>query len=145
MAIKLHNLSKGFNKRSKRVGRGNASGHGTTATKGTKGQKARSGVSGLKLKGMRHIILSTPKLKGFRSLNAGKVGVITLENLNRYYKDGEVVSLSTLMKKKLVKAPQSSVKIISRGELTKKLEIKDCKLSASAKAKIESLGGKIVE
>jgi len=145
MDIKLHNLSKGLNKSAKRVGRGNASGHGTTATRGTKGQKARSGVSGLKLKGMRHIILSTPKLKGFRSYHAGKVGVVTLEILNRYYKDGEVVSLETLLKKKICKAPQNSVKIISRGELTKKLEVKGCKMSVSAKAKIESLGGKIVE
>lgn len=144
MAIKLHNLTKGYNKRAKRVGRGNASGHGTYSTRGQKGQKARSGVSGLKLKGMKHIILSTPKLKGFRSIYAGKVGVVTLGTLDRYYKDGDTVSLETLLQKKIVKASQNSVKIISRGDFTKKLIIKNCKISASAKVKIESVGGKIV-
>ena len=66
MALSLHTIKKpkANSKKRKRIGRGNASGHGTYAGKGQKGQNARSGVSGLKRKGMKQVLLRTPKKRG---------------------------------------------------------------------------------
>ncbi|MFC1612380.1 50S ribosomal protein L15 [Patescibacteria group bacterium] len=143
MAIKLHNLqSSTLKKKKKRVGRGDSSRHGTYSTRGLKGQKARSGVSGLKLKGMKHIVLATPKLRGFKSVRL-KAQTITLKQLDRFFNDGGVVSPESLMQKKIINLKNKNIKIVSSGELTKKLVIKGCKVSKTAKEKIESLGGKI--
>jgi len=79
--VKFHELKpKLKRKRRKVLGRGDSSGHGSYSTQGAKGQKARSGVGGLKKLGMRHIILSTPKLRGFRSARA-KDQVVNLTTL----------------------------------------------------------------
>jgi len=143
MAIKLHNLqSVTPNKRRKRVGRGNSSKHGTYSTRGLKGQKSRSGVSGLKYKGMKHIILSTPKLRGFKSIHA-KAKVVTLGQLDKAYKEGEIITPKLLVAKKFIVNKYQKVKIISSGKLTKKVIVRGCGLSKSAKEKIESLGGKV--
>ncbi len=74
MTLSMHTLrpSKGSKSKPKRVGRGNASGKGTTAGRGGKGQTARSGGRNkLKLLGMRHLMLQTPKLRGFKSTHDG--------------------------------------------------------------------------
>ena len=143
MPIKLHTIkSKTPKKKGKTVGRGNASGHGSYSTRGIKGQKARSGVSGLKLKGMRHIILSTPKLRGFQSF-AGKAAMITTGQLNVYFKDGDVVEFISIFQKDLIKRTDKNIKIVLSGELNKKLVIRGCKVSAGAKAAIEKAGGKV--
>jgi large subunit ribosomal protein L15 len=143
MPIKLHNLkSKTPRKKKKLIGRGNASGHGTYSTRGIKGQKARSGVSGLKLKGMRHIILATPKLRGFRGL-ARKAATITLGQLDRCFKDNDVVDPRSLLKNSLVRRIDGNIKIVASGELTKKLTVRGCGVSAGAKTVIEKAGGKV--
>lgn len=141
--IKQHELKpKLKRKRRKVLGRGDSSGHGSYSTKGAKGQSARSGVSGLKLLGMRHIILSTPKLKGFQSMHP-KAEIIDLGQLDKNFKDDEMVDQKTLLDKKLVRDSYADVKIISGGTLTKKLVVKGCKVSAGAKTAIEAAGGKI--
>jgi len=143
MAIKLHNLQATISKKKrKRVGRGNASKHGTYSTRGIKGQKSRSGVSGLKYKGMKHIILSTPKLRGFKSIHS-KAQVVTLGQLDKACTEGEIMTPKILASKKFIDNKNKKVKIISSGELTKKIVIRGCALSTSAKEKIESLGGKV--
>ncbi|PIR66642.1 MAG: 50S ribosomal protein L15 [Parcubacteria group bacterium CG10_big_fil_rev_8_21_14_0_10_36_14] len=143
MSIKLHNLSPNtLRKKKKRIGRGNASGHGSYSTRGIKGQKSRSGVSGLKLKGMKHIVLATPKLRGFKSVHF-KPHTITLSQLDKFFNDGEMVTPKVLLSKKMIDSKTEKVKIVSSGELTKKLTIKDCKISAGAVKKIEKAGGKI--
>lgn len=147
MKLGLHNLYPGVGskKTTKRVGRGNASGKGTTAGRGVKGQKARTGGRrGLKLKGLRNLMLSTPKLPGFTSFYA-KNQVVKLADLEKAFKAGETVSPLTLKEKKLILDPQKSVKILSTGELSKKLSFEGCLFSESAKAKIESVGGEIKE
>ena len=142
MTIKHHNLQPSIQKKKKkRVGRGNSSGHGTYSTRGIKGQKARSGVSGLKLKGMKRIILATPKLRGFKSVHP-KTQTITLWQLNKFFSNGDIVNPENLLLKKLVNTKTRNIKIVSRGDLTRKLIVKDCKISKSAKEKIESLGGR---
>lgn len=141
--LKQHELKpKLKRKRRKVLGRGDSSGHGSYSTKGAKGQSARSGVSGLKLLGMRHIILSTPKLKGFQSRHA-KPETIKLGQLDKNFNDGDTADRKTLFDKELVRTAEADVKIISGGTLSKKLIIKGCKVSSGAKAAIEKAGGKV--
>jgi large subunit ribosomal protein L15 len=141
--MKLHELKpKLKRKRRKVLGRGDSSGHGSYSTQGAKGQKARSGVSGLKKLGMRHIMLSTPKLKGFKSTHA-KDQIVSLEKLQKYFSDGGAVNPEILLSKKLIKTLEIAVKIIGNEQLSKKFSISGCKASAGAKAAIEAAGGKI--
>ncbi|MCX6796508.1 MAG: 50S ribosomal protein L15 [Candidatus Falkowbacteria bacterium] len=140
MTLNISNLKPaiGSIKKRKRVGRGNSSGHGTYSTRGLKGQKSRSGVSGLKRLGMRQVLLRTPKLKGFTSLQP-KDQVVNLSLLNRYYKDGEVVSPQTLLARKLIKSSKQGVKILGDGELKlKNLQLVGLKISKSAWEKIKN-------
>jgi large subunit ribosomal protein L15 len=144
--LSLSNLkpNKGATKKRKRVGRGNASGHGTYSTRGLKGQNSRSGVSGLKRLGMKPMLLNLPKKRGFTSLQ-DKDQVVNLTALNRNFKEGGKVTANTLLKAGLIENASKSVKILGQGQLTlKKLELVNLKVSATAKAQIEKLGGKII-
>lgn len=146
MSLSLHNLkpAPGSKKKEKRVGRGNAAGGGTTAGRGTKGQKARTGGrKGLKRLGMRRMLLSFPKLGGFRSLY-GRPAVVNLETLERVSASGDTVSPKVLLERRLVSATKHGVKILGDGKLTKKLIVKDCKVSESAKNKIIAVGGEVL-
>jgi len=143
MSIKLHNIKPSIKRKKKKtIGRGNGSGHGSYATKGIKGQKARSGVGGLKLKGMRHIILSTPKLKGFKSIHA-KPTALTLTQLDKKYQNGETVDIATLLEKGLVRSKRADIKILASGEISKSIVIKGCQISKGAIEKIVKAGGKV--
>ena len=143
MSIKLHNVKPGIKRKKKKtIGRGNGSGHGSYSTQGIKGQKARSGVGDLKKLGMRHIVLSTPKLRGFTSIHA-KPSILTLDQLEKTYNSGETVDAVGLAEKKLIKNFQVKVKILGTGKISKQLIIKGCQLSAGAKEKIEKAGGKV--
>ena len=133
----------GSKKNRKRVGRGNASGHGTYSTRGLKGQKSRSGVSNLKRLGMRQILLRTPKKRGFRSL-APKNAVINLSTLNLHFHDNAEVDKKTLFNKKLISDQEAGVKILGSGVLkVKNLKLNGLKISASAKEQIEKMGGQV--
>lgn len=146
MSISLHNLktAKTVNKKSKRVGRGNASGHGTYSTRGIKGQKARSGVSGLKRLGMKQMLLSVPKVRGFKSAYS-KNRVVNLESLNGKFKDGALITAAALLKAGLVNGSTGSIKILSRGKLElKNLTVQGLSMSQSARQAIETAGGKII-
>lgn len=137
MAIALNQLqSKSTAKKRKRVGRGNASGHGTYSTRGQKGQKSRSGVSNLKRLGMKQQLLKIPKLRGFHSLQA-KNQVVSVLAINENYKDGEVVNVKTLMAKKLVKNVYDPIKVLGKEALTvKNLKFDKIKMSATFKAQV---------
>lgn len=144
MALTLHKIKSfpGSRKKVKRVGRGLGS-KGTYSGRGQKGQKARSGGrKGLKLLGMKRIILSTPKLRGFKSPYA-KMSVVNVSDLEKKFKDGEIVNPKTLLEKRLVGKMNVAVKILGDGELKKKLIIEKCAVSASAKEKVEKAGGQI--
>ena len=146
MSLSLHNLkvNKKAGKKKKRVGRGNASGHGTYSTRGMKGQRSRTGgKGGLKRLGLRNVILSTPKLKGFKSARPQNQAV-NLRELNDNFTDGSKINPDSLMKKKLIRESKKPIKILGTGKLTlKNLEISRLKISDSAKAQIEKLEGKI--
>lgn len=143
MSLSLHTLrpAKGAKSDKKRVGRGLGS-KGTTAGRGQKGQSSRSGVGGLKRLGMRHTVLATPKLRGFRSA-ALKAQVVSLGTISANFIAGEVVTPRTLAKKGLVAKAKASVKILSRGELEHAVTVKGCSVSESAQAKITAVGGKV--
>lgn len=134
------------NKKPKLVGRGGT--RGKTSGRGTKGQKARAGH---KIRPhIRDIIKKYPKLRG-RGKNINKAfvvkpAVVNLDLLQKRFEVGEMVTPSTLFAKGLItrnKGVLPAVKILSSGELSKKLEVFDCQASASAIAKIEKAGGKV--
>lgn len=145
MTIGMHNLkpAKGSHVRKLRIGRGNGSGHGTTAGKGTKGQRARSGGRNkLKLKGIKQMLLSFPKNRGFKSLYV-KPESVTLEKLAKVYVQPGTVSLATLKKTGLVSQQALSAKIIGKGELKVALKLQGVAVTKSAAEAIEKAGGKL--
>lgn len=145
MSLSLNTIKPavGATKRRKRVGRGNASGHGTTATKGTKGQKSRSGVSGLKKLGMRQVVLSTPKNRGFKSL-APKNQAVNLKSINLTFKEGETVDRAALLKAGLITSKVAPIKILNVGSLeVRKLVFVGVKMSDTARAQVEKTGGEV--
>ncbi|MDD5043581.1 MAG: 50S ribosomal protein L15 [Patescibacteria group bacterium] len=147
MALALHTIkpARGSKKNKKRIGRGLGSGHGTYSTRGAKGQRARSGGSkGLKLKGLRQNLLNIPKLRGFKSRKP-KMNVVNLNALEKKFKEGEMINPKLLLVKGVVKGLVGGVKILGDGEITKKIVIEGCRLSAKAKEKIVKAGGKVIE
>jgi large subunit ribosomal protein L15 len=134
--------AKGSTRQIKRVGRGNASGHGTYATRGMKGQRSRSGVSGLKRLGMKPMLLNIPKSRGFKSITP-KYAVVNFTDLNQAFKENDVVSVATLKKAKLVDEIGRGVKLLANGNLkVKGLVVKGLVASAAARAELEKQGGK---
>lgn len=122
--------SKGSSKSVKRVGRGNASGHGTYSTRGLKGQRSRSGVSNLKRLGMKQQLLQTPKQRGFKS-HKPKNQIVSVENINKYFKDGDVVCPKCLAEKNLIPSSGLPVKILGKEKLTVKVSFENIKMCAS--------------
>lgn len=142
MSLSLSNLKTiTSNKTRKRVGRGNASGHGTYSTRGLKGQKSRSGVSGLKRLGMKKQMLSIPKKRGFTSYQT-KAQPVTLAQLNRHFKDGAEINARVLLRTNLVSTVKGRIKILAQGTLTiKNLKLSGLLFSAGARQQIEKNGG----
>jgi large subunit ribosomal protein L15 len=141
----LHNLQNPLRTGKKRLGRGTGSGLGTTAGRGTKGQNSRSG-GGVRPQfegGHTPLYRLTPKLRGFTSRHA-KLPVINLSQLDKHYKTGETVKMTTLVAKGLARTSDAGFKILGEGELTKKLTVYPNGASKSAVAKIEKAGGSVV-
>ena len=126
----------------KRVGRGIGSGNGKTAGKGHKGQNARSG-GGVRPGfegGQMPLYRRLPK-RGFNNIFAKQYVKINVADLERF-EDGTVVTAELLKESGVVSKVLDGIKILGRGELTRKLEVKVAKFSASAAEKIEKAGGK---
>lgn len=130
LAMNTIKKNKAANKKRKRIGRGNASGTGTYSGKGLKGQKARSGVSNLKRLGMKQRLLQTPKLRGFNSQKP-KNQIVSIDELNKNYKDGEKVNPETLFEKKLIKKADKPIKILGKEKLKVKLNFENVLMSES--------------
>lgn len=142
--MKLQELSPapGAVKKSYRVGRGAGSGNGKTAGKGHKGQNARSGKSvrpGFE-GGQMPLARRVPK-RGFVNIFATRYVGINIDQLNRF-EDGAVVDAEAIRNSGIVKKTMDGIKILGRGELTKKLTVKAAAFSETAKQKIEQAGGK---
>jgi large subunit ribosomal protein L15 len=143
--MKLHDLSPaaGSVKARKRIGRGPASGQGKTAGKGHKGQLARAGRgqrAGFE-GGQMPLQRRVPK-RGFNNIFATEMAIVNLATLEKCYNDGETVTVDSLLEKGILKKTLDGVKILGRGELTKKLSVEANAFSESAKSKIEAAGGK---
>ena len=124
-----------------RRGRGHASGNGKTAGKGHKGQKARSGAPRPGFEGGQMPLYRRIPKRGFTCINSKDIVGINLSALE-VFDDGSVVTIADLMVKGIVKNPRDGVKILGKGELTKKLTVQVDGFSAKAKEQIEALGGK---
>ena len=123
-----------------RVGRGHGSGNGKTAGKGHKGQKARSGAPRPGFEGGQMPLYRRLPKRGFKNMNRLEIVAINVSDLERF-EDGATVDVNALVESGVVKNPRDGVKILGNGELTKKLNVKVSAYSASAKEKIEALGG----
>ena len=143
--MKLHELSpaEGSVKEGFRKGRGAGSGNGKTAGKGHKGQNARSG-GGVRPGfegGQLPLYRKLPK-RGFNNSRFGKAyAVVNVKSLNKF-NDGDVVDAAALLSAGIINNLFDGVKVLGEGELTKKLTVKAAVFSASAKEKIEAVGGK---
>ncbi len=142
--MKLEELTAnpGSVKNRKRIGRGHGSGWGKTAGKGHKGQKARAGhgmrpgFEGGQMPLQRRI----PK-RGFNNIFGTEYAEVNIERLEAF-EDGAVVDAKALLEARIIRKELDGVKILGGGELTKKLTVKAAKFTASAKEKIEAVGGK---
>jgi large subunit ribosomal protein L15 len=123
-----------------RRGRGHGSGNGKTAGKGHKGQKARSGAPRAGFEGGQMPLYRRIPKRGFKNRNTLEIVAINVSALEAF-DNGAVVDVDALIEKGIVKNPRDGVKILGNGELTKKLSVKVNAYSASAKEKIEALGG----
>lgn len=132
-------------KNRKRVGRGNGSGHGSTAGRGDKGQNSRAGGGkGPGFEGGQNPIhMRMPKLGGFKNRNRVEYAVINVGRLEELYGAGDTVDVDSLFDKGVIKAKTVPVKVLGDGELTKALTIKIDKVSAPARAKVEAAGGTV--
>lgn len=142
--MKLHDLSPapGSTKTARRIGRGIGSGQGKTAGKGSKGQKARSGYSHkLGFEGGQMPLQRRIPKRGFVNIFRKSYAIVNLADLNRF-EDGTTVDFQLLHDSGLLKKQLDGVKILGKGDCSKKLEVRAAAFSASAKQKIEASGGK---
>ncbi|HAA0693499.1 TPA_asm: 50S ribosomal protein L15 [Listeria monocytogenes] len=142
--MKLHEFkpSEGSRKERNRVGRGTGSGNGKTSGRGHKGQKARSG-GGVRLGfegGQLPLFRRIPK-RGFTNINRKEFAIVNLDVLNRF-EDGTEVTPELLVETGIIRNEKSGIKILSNGNIEKKLTVKANKFSAAAKEAIEAAGGK---
>ena len=138
--MKYNELQVSPNKDRKRVGRGIAAGGGKTAGRGTKGQNSRTGK---KLRpmfqgGQRPLAQAVPKKRGFKSLKM-PAQVVYLDRLNAFA--GKMVDNAVLFEEGYISTPFHSVKVISRGELSVKVDLKIQAASKSAIEAIQKAGG----
>ncbi|MHC1785846.1 MAG: 50S ribosomal protein L15 [Christensenellales bacterium] len=142
--MKLHELKPaiGSTTAPKRLGRGVGSGLGKTSGKGHKGAKARSGGGkGPGFEGGQMPLYRRIPKYGFTNIFAKEYACLNIASLEMF-DEGTVVTTELLKQAGLVKQIKDGVKILGGGELTKKLTVQVNKFTASAKEKIEALGGK---
>jgi len=142
MSLSLNTLApaKGARSKSFRVGRGNASGRGTTAGKGTKGQRARTGGRNrLKLKGLKQMLLSFPKLRGFQSRYEKPV-TLPIERVEKAFNVGEKIDVRALKAKNLMSKSALLAKVVGTNA-TKALTFVNVLSSSTAKTAVEKAGG----
>ena len=142
--MNLSNLTTtpGSRHRTKRLGRGDASGKGGSAGKGTKGQMSRKGHKRKQSfeGGQMPLLRRLPK-RGFKNVNDKTYSVVSLSVLNQF-EDGAVVDPCALLAMGVVKQPENAgIKVLANGKLERKLTVKANAFSAAAKAAIEATGG----
>ncbi len=141
--MKYHQLETASTKNRKRVGRGIAAGQGKTAGRGTKGQNARTGkkLRATFMGGQRSLVQAIPKARGFKSLRV-PAQVVYLDQLNDV--QAATIDNQTLFSAGLISTPHHTVKLIMRGEYTKKATISVQAASAGVQAQVVKNGGSFV-
>ena len=142
----LSNLSPtpGSTKKRKRIGRGPGSGHGKTSGRGHNGQKSRSGYSrrfGFE-GGQMPLNRRLPK-RGFNHTERHPLTEVNVDILAEHFDDGAEINLAVLLAKHVIKKTSTGVKVLGRGELSKKFTLKVDAVSGSAQSKIEAAGGSV--
>ncbi len=143
--MKLHELqpAPGSVKKPKRVGRGTGSGMGKTATMGHKGQKARSGSKKNGFEGGQMPLTRRLPKRGFNNVFAKEYTIINVSDLEGL-DNGTVVTAEMLKANKLIsKIEKDGLKVLGRGTLTKKLDVKAAKFSKTAQDAIKAAGGSV--
>ena len=143
--MKLHELqpAEGSRKERSRVGRGLGSGNGKTSGRGMKGQNSRSG-GGVRTGfegGQMPIYRRLPK-RGFKNIWAKTFAEVNVESLNRF-DDGAVIDPIVLVESGILKNVRDGIRILGKGELTKKLTVRANGFTKSAEEKITAAGGQI--
>jgi len=144
MTLSLHSLApaRGSTHRRKRLGRGNASGHGAYSTRGIKGQRARQGGrKGLGQLGIKHFVAHLPKTRGFKSFKL-QPAVVKVADLKQFT-SGTVVTADLLRQKGLVDNRRLPIRLIGSGQLTNKLTVQINSVTPGAQAAVEAAGGKV--
>lgn len=134
--------AKGATKGKKRIGRGNASGHGTYSGRGMKGQRARSGGKGHSpIEGGRTpLVQQIPKMRGFKAVRP-QAETVTLATLMKHFKAGETVDKKALFEKGIISAVYAKCKIVGNTQVNKTLIIaKNIRISEGAKKILEAAG-----
>lgn len=152
--MQLHNIKPtAKSKISRRVGRGGK--RGTYSGRGSKGQKSRAGHRIRPgFRGDDNPIWKLfPKQRGatkktdikhaFFQVRYKKPAIVSLDDLNKHFSDGDKITTRVLAKKGIIKTSKQGVKVLSTGELSKKLIVSGLKLSAVAKDKIIKAGGSV--
>ncbi len=142
----LHNFNppKGNSFRKRRIARGIGSGMGKTATRGTKGQKARRQIHPNFEGGQTPIHRRLPVKKGFRNINHKEYDIVNLDDLQKFFEEGQEVNPETLKAAGLIHGSKDGVKILAFGELTTKLTVRAHKFSKTAAEAIAAKGGEAV-
>ena len=139
--------ARGSRHASKRVGRGNGSGHGTYSGRGCKGQKARAGNNKVRPGfegGQLPLIKRLPSKRGFTNIFRTEYCTVNIDQLNKF-KSGSEVTPEKLLAAGIIKSLDNPIKILADGDIDHPITVKANKFSASAKAKIEAAGGKVEE
>jgi large subunit ribosomal protein L15 len=144
--MELYNLKNnpGEKKKRKRVGRGPGSGHGKTSCRGQKGQKSRAGYSrhfGFE-GGQMPLHRRLPK-RGFNHEDRWPMSVVNVDALEKAFEAGAEVTAEAVVATGLVRPAKGGLKVLGRGELTKKLTVKVQAITPSAQKKIEAAGGTV--
>jgi len=123
-----------------RRGRGIAAGKGKTAGRGTKGQKAREQVWQGFEGGQTPMHRRLPQKKGFRNPNQKEFAVVNLDTLSARFEDGDRVDPEILKAKGVISQLLDGIKILGRGEITKKLTVSAHYFSRTAEEKLRAGG-----
>ena len=145
MELKDLKPAEGSKRNRKRVGRGPASGNGKTAGRGMNGQKSRAGGGkGAGFEGgQTPLARRLPKLPGFRNFIRVEYVPVNVSRLDAKFNAGDLVDADTLYAAGIIKNTTDPIKVLGDGEITKALTVRVDKVSASARAKIEAVGGKV--
>lgn len=129
----------------KRLGRGNATGHGTYSGRGLKGQKSRSGNKPRRFfeGGQTRLMKRLPRKRGFRNPFRVEYAPVNLRDLEAFDPKTEVTP-ELLKEKRILRSLRKPVKVLATGALTKPLTVRAHKFSLTAKERIEAAGGSAV-